>query len=118
MAAVTRNLQKRPCNSALVSPAQQREQRERGRHVQRSGQPGSRHCAAPSIRSRELEAAKKLNFVRGAHPAIKIFQVRATTERDVLAIIHMLAAREHIRRGTPTQVGPLFEQTYAEAGFS
>ena len=76
------------------------------------------HRAAPSIRRRKKQSIEETNFFSRAYPPVKIFKVRATSQRDVLAIVHMLAAREHVRRGTATQMGPLFEQTYAEAGFS
>ena len=37
----------------------------------------------------------------------------------MLAIVHVLAPGKHVGGGTPPQVGgALFEQTYAEAGFS
>ena len=76
------------------------------------------HRAALPVRRGKQQPVKKSNLIRRADAAVKILEVRAATQRNVLAVVHVLAARQHVRRGTAAQVGPLFEQTHAEAGFS
>ena len=91
---------------------------ERRRHVQRRRQRRRLDRAAPPIRVRQTATGQKTEFVRSADAAIEILEIGAAAQRDVLAIVHVLAAGQHVGRGAAAQMGPLFEQTHAEAGFS
>ena len=75
-------------------------------------------CAALTIRRGEQQPVKKLDLIRGAHPAKEILKVRAASQRYMLAIVDVLAAGQGIRGRPPAQVGFLFQQTHAQAGFS
>jgi hypothetical protein len=57
-------------------------------------------------------------LIRRAEPAIEILEIRAATQRNVLAVVNFLSAGQHIRRRAAAEMGPLFQQTHAEAGFS
>ena len=73
------------------------------------------HGAAAALRVEEKEAVEEFYFIRGADAAIEIVKIGAAAERDVLAIVHVLAIRQDIGSCAATEVGSLFEQTYAAA---
>ena len=85
-------------------------QRRRQRH-------GCDRAALPIGRGKQ-QPVKKSDLIRGADAAVEILEVRAASQRNVLAVVDVLAAGQHVRRRTAPQMGPLFEQTHAEAGFS
>jgi len=46
--------------------------------------------------------------------AIEIRQIRAAAHGDVLAIIHVAAVGQHVRRGAPAKIWPLLQQPHAQ----
>ena len=49
---------------------------------------------------------------------VKIEEIGATAECHVLAVIHVLAVRQHVGRCAAAKEGTLFEQAHAPAGLS
>jgi hypothetical protein len=82
------------------------------------GKHSSLYFAAPALRIKEKEAVKEFDFVRGANAPVKIREISAAAESHVLAIIHVLAVRQHVRRCATSEEGTLFEQAHKPAGFS
>ena len=76
------------------------------------------HFAAAALGIEKKEAVKKFDFVRGADSPVEIFEVRAAAEGHVLAIIDVLAVRQHVGRCAAAKEGTLFEQAHTPAGFS
>jgi hypothetical protein len=64
------------------------------------------------------EAIEELDFVRCAYAAVKIVEIGAAAERNVLAIVDVLTVGQDVRGGAATEEGTLFEETYAPAGLS
>ena len=83
--------------------------------MNRSGKKIRLHNAGHALRVEKDEAVEEFYFVGGADALVKIFEIRAAAERDVLAIVHMLAIRQSIGRRAAAEVGTLFEQTNAAA---
>jgi uncharacterized coiled-coil protein SlyX len=57
-------------------------------------------------------------LIRGAEPTIEILEIRSATQRDVLAVVNFLSAGQRVRRRATAEMGPFFQQTHTEAGFS
>lgn len=86
--------------------------------MQRRGQPRTVHLAPLAIRRRKYQAIVKFDFSTGARAFVKIGQIRAAAQRDVLAIVHLAAIGQCVGGGSPAQVRTFFQQPYAEARFS
>jgi hypothetical protein len=86
--------------------------------VKRRGEKASVHFAAASLGIEEEEAVEKLYFVAGADAAIKVFEVGATAEGDVLAIVYVLAIGQDIGSRASAKKRALLKETNAPAGFS
>src|SRR5205807_8652732 len=102
----------------FVAERERRERSERAGHVKRRRQNFGLHGAAAALRIEEKEAVEKFHFVRGADAAVKIVEIGAAAERDVLAIVHVLAAGENGGSGAATEVRPQLKKFYAPAGLS
>jgi hypothetical protein len=76
------------------------------------------HYTGATLGVLEQQTVKEFDFSLGAYAPVKIFQIRATAQRYVLAVVHMLPIRQHVRSCAPAEEGPLLEQTHAPAGFS
>ncbi len=76
------------------------------------------HLALAALRIEEEQAIEKLHFVCGADAAIEIVEIGAAAERDVLAIIDVLAVGQHVGGCAAAEEGTLFEQPNAPTGFS
>jgi hypothetical protein len=70
------------------------------------------------LRIEEKQPIEKLYFVCGPDSAVKIVEIGAAAERDVLAIIDVLAVGQHIGGCAAAEEGTLFEQPNAPTGFS
>ena len=112
------NIQHRARNGKLVHQRKRSESGEGAGHMKRGGKHAGLHFAATALGIEKKEAVKESDFVRGTNAAVEIFEVRAAAEGHVLAIIHMLAVRQHVGRCAAAKEGTLFEQAYAPAGFS
>jgi hypothetical protein len=86
--------------------------------VKRSGEKASVHFAAASLRIEEEETVEKPYFVAGADAAIEIFEIGATAEGDVLAIVYVLAVGQDIRSRASAKKRALLKETNAPACFS
>src|SRR4029077_1924913 len=64
------------------------------------------------------EPVEEFDFAGGADTIVEIFKIGATSQRYVLAIVHVLAVGQHVGRCAAAEEGTLFEQTYAPARFS
>lgn len=58
-----------------------------------------------------------LDFRGRSRPLVKVRQVRAATQRYVLAIIDMRAVRQRVGSRATAQIWPLLKQANANAGF-
>ena len=68
------------------------------------------HYGAPAGRVHEDELLVTADLPERSDSAVKIVQIRATAERDVLTIIDLLAVRKAVRGSAAAQERPLFEQ--------
>src|SRR6266403_3954328 len=82
------------------------------------GQKPCLHLSPAALWIEKEEPLEKFDFAGGADAPIEIFEIGATTEGDVLAIVHVLAVGQHVGRRPAAKEGTLFKQTYAPAGFS
>src|ERR1700716_307813 len=82
------------------------------------GQSSSLHHSFPPLRIEEEETVEESDFAGGADAAVKIVKIGAATKSHVLAIVDVLAVRQHVGGCPAAKEGTLFEQTYAPAGFS
>ena len=80
-----------------------------------SGQKIRFHDAGHALRIEEDQAIEEFDFAFRADAAVEVFEIGAAAERDVLAIVHVLAVRQDIGSCAAAEVGPLFEQTHAAA---
>ena len=97
--------------AAFIRPAQQKvgKNKNEGSHVQRWRQHhGMRLCRGWPSGAANSRRSKNRNLIPGAHPAIEIVEVCAAPQRNVLAVVHVLAARQYVRRRAASAVGPLF----------
>ena len=67
------------------------------------------HFAAASLRIKEQETLEKLDTSGATDAAVKVFQVRAASKSHMLAIVHVLAVGQPIRRRPAAEEWPLFE---------
>jgi len=77
--------------------------------VKRSGKPASLHFAAPALGIEKKKPVEELDFACGANSAVKVLQIRAAAECDVLAIVNVLAIRQNVRSGAAAEEGTLLE---------
>src|SRR5260370_25457737 len=108
----------RTSDGQLVRKGERREKQKRAGHVDGSGQNVRFHNACHALRVEKHQAVEELDFVGGANAFVEVFKISAAAERDVLAIVYMLAIRQSIGSGAAAEVGPLFEEAYAAAGVS
>ena len=76
------------------------------------------HFSFAALGIKEEEAVKESNFGGGADTPVEIFEIGAAAKGHVLAIVHVLAVGQHVRRRAAAEEGTLFKQTHAPAGFS
>src|SRR5260370_35402784 len=62
------------------------------------------------------EPIKELDLIGAPDAAIKVLEISAAAKGHGLAIVHVLAVRQDVRRCAPAEVGTLFKQTYAPPG--
>ncbi len=106
-------------DAALVRKRKGAEKQERRSHVQRRRKPRRAfHRRSAAGRIHEIQPVVETNLFRRAYPLVKIRQVRAAAQGDVLAIVHFAAVGQRVGSGAPAQVGTLFQQADAEARFS
>jgi hypothetical protein len=67
------------------------------------------HFAALAIGRRKYQPVVKTDFSVGARAPVKIIQIRAAAQRNVLAIVYVIAARQNVRRRASAQERPLFQ---------
>src|ERR1700720_2320298 len=103
----------RTSDGQLVRKGERGEKQKRAGHVDGSGQNVRFHNAGHALRVEKNQAVEELDFVLGADAFVEVFKISAAAERDVLAIVYMLAIRQSIRSGAAAEVGPLFEEAYA-----
>ncbi len=76
------------------------------------------HFAAAPLRIDENKTIEEFDLLGGADTAVEILKIGAAAERDVLAIIYVLAIRQDVGGCAAAEEGALLEKTYAPAGFS
>src|SRR5258708_27772327 len=102
----------------LVRKGERREKQKRASHVDGSGQNVRFHNACHALRVEKHQAVEELDFVGGANAFVEVFKISAAAERDVLAIVYVLAIRQSIGSCAAAEVRTLFEDAYAAAGVS
>jgi hypothetical protein len=78
--------------------------------MKRRGKHARVHFTATSLRIDEDQAVEIFNFAGRTYAAVKILKIGTTAQRHVLAIIHMLAARQNVRSRASAEIRALFEQ--------
>ena len=78
---------------------------QRWRQVQRRRQRRGFHDAAAAIREPRRPGGHRRRSCRGADAAVEIVEIRAAAQRDVLAVVDVLAAGQHVGRGAAAQIG-------------
>ena len=96
MACAMARLSAQPSNGKNANDGA-RCKRRRQRH-------GCNRAALPIGRGKD-QPVKKSNLIGGADAAIEIVEIRAAAQRDVLAIVDVLAAGQHVGRGAAAQEG-------------
>ena len=82
---------------------------ERASHVKRRRENAGLHFAAAALRIEKEQAVEKFDFVGGADAAIEIVEIGAAAERDVLAIVDVLAVGQDVGSCAAAEEGTLFE---------
>ena len=118
LAAGARDCEHCVSDGALVGETQRAEQEKRWRHMQRRRQWRSFDGRNTTLGVREIETVVKSDFVVGADSAVKIGEVRAAAEGDVLAIVYFGSIRQCVRSGATPEMRTLFYQRDAPACFS
>ncbi len=86
--------------------------------MERRGKNSCFHFALAALRIEEEQPIEKFHFIRGTDAAVKIVEIGAAAERDVLAIIDVLAVGQHVGGCAAAEEGTLFEQPNAPTGLS
>src|SRR5262249_7982862 len=86
--------------------------------VKRSRKRTRLHFAAAALGIEKKEAVEELDFACGTDAAIKILEIGAAAEGDVLAIVNVLAVGQDVRRCVAVKEGTLLEQMNAPVGIS
>jgi hypothetical protein len=86
--------------------------------VKRRGEKAGVHFAAASLGIKKNHAVEEFDFACGANAAIKIFEVGATAEGDVLAIVDVLAIGQDVGSRASTEKRTLLKKSNAPAYFS
>ena len=74
-----------------IEPGERGKGSERASKMKRSNKRSCSYFAAAALRIKESEAVEEFDFVGRANASVKIFEVGAAAESDVLAIIDVLA---------------------------
>ena len=83
-----------------------------------SGEKIRLHDAGHALRVEKNQAVEEYNFVGGAYTTIEVREIGAAAERNMLAIVYVLAIRQSIGSCAAAEVGPLCEETNEAACFS
>jgi hypothetical protein len=102
----------------FVFHAERRKSQKRTSHVKRRGENAGVHFAAAPLRIEKDKAVKKIYFAGGAYAAIEIFEVGATAEGDVLAIVDVFAVGQDVRSRASAKKRALFKEPNSPACFS
>ena len=86
--------------------------------MKRRRQEASVHNSSAPLRIEKEEPIEELDFAGGADAAVKIIEICAASQSDVLTIVHMFAVGQHVGRRAAAKKGTLFKQTNPPAGFS
>src|ERR1700731_740066 len=82
------------------------------------GKQAGLHFSAAPLRIEKEQAIEKLDFVSGADAPVKILEIGAATERNMLAIVDVLAVGQDVRSCTAAEERALFEKAYPPARVS
>ena len=86
--------------------------------MKRRGKHAGLHFAAAALRIEKQQTVEEFDFVRGADAAVKVFEIGAAAEGDVLAVVDVFAVGQHVGSGAAAEERTLLEQPYAPARFS
>ena len=93
----------------LVSKREWRKRGKRAGKMKRGGKRARFHFAAAALRIEKREPVEKSDFGRRADASVEILKIRATTQGDVLAIVNVLAVRQHKGSCPAAEEGALLE---------
>ena len=105
-------------NRAFVCKRQRAKQQKRRRHVQRRRQWRGFDDGALALLISKIKPVVEANLFARANARIKVRQICAAAQRDVLAIVHLAAIGQRVGSGASAQVGTFFQQTNPQTGFS
>src|SRR5262249_25975166 len=81
----------------LVGEGKRREREKRPGHVKWRWENSVLHHAGAALRVQKKQTVEELDFPGRPDAAVKILEISAAAERHVLAIVHVLAIRQHVR---------------------
>src|SRR5260370_15726251 len=117
-ALIAQNVEHRAADGELIPQREGAKGCERTHDVEWSRQEARLKLASAPLRVKQEKAIEEFDLIRASDAAIKVFEIGAAAESDVLAIVHVLAVGQHVGGCAAAEEGTLFEQTYAPAGVS
>src|SRR5580692_1741885 len=102
----------------LVFESQGRKGEERSGHMKGRGEDAGVHLAAAALGVEKYQAVEKFDLAGGADAAVEICEVGTAAERDVLAIVDVLAVGQDVGSRASSEERALLKQTNAPARFS
>ncbi len=117
-ALMLQNVQHGTTDGQLVPQREGAEGSKRTQDVEWSRQEARLKSSYAPLRIDQEEPIKELDLIGAPDAAIKVLEISAAAKGHVLAIVHVLAVRQDVRRCAPAEEGTLFKQTYAPAGVS
>src|SRR5579863_4693856 len=118
MAAGAKDCEHCTANGDFVGERKRCEFRERAGHVKRCRKDSCFHFAFASLRIEKEQAIEEFYFICGTDAAIEIVEIGAAAERNVLAIVDVLAVGQHVGGCAAAEEGTLLEQPNAPTGLS
>src|SRR5258708_25445711 len=84
--------------------------------MKRRGQEAGLHFSFAALRIDKEEAVEELDFAGGADAAVEIVEVGAAAQSDIVAIIHVFAAQQHVGSCAAADGRTLFGHTSTPSG--
>nr|UXE45787.1 hypothetical protein Hi04_10k_c5216_00034 [uncultured bacterium] len=73
------------------------------------------HRAGATLWIQKKQTIEEFDFAGGADAPVKIFEVGAAAEGDMLTIVHALAIRQRVGSRAAAEIGALLKESYAAA---
>ena len=97
---------------------ERREKQKGAGHVDGSREKIRLHDAGHALRVEKNQAVEEFNFVGGTDAFVEVFKISTAAERNMLAIVYVLAIRQSIGSCAAAEIGPLLKKAYAKPSVS